>query len=45
MFTRAYNGEGLDILTRQTIHLAIVDLMIPVMDGLTMIMNNLRLEL
>ena len=32
---RAYNGkEGLEILSRQTIHLAIVDLMMPVMDGL-----------
>ena len=37
---RAYNGkEGLEILSRQTIHLAIVDLMMPVMDGLTMIMT------
>ena len=32
---RAYNGkEGLEILSRQTIHLAIVDLMMPVMDGI-----------
>ena len=32
---RAYNGkEGLEVLARQTIHLAIVDLMMPVMDGL-----------
>ena len=37
---RAYNGkEGLEVLARQTIHLAIVDLMMPVMDGLTMIMT------
>ena len=35
---RAYNGkEGLNICSSQTIHLAIVDLMMPVMDGLTMI--------
>lgn len=37
---RAYNGqEGLDILAAHPIHLAIVDLMMPVMDGLTMILK------
>ena len=37
---RASNGkEGLEVLAHQTIHLAIVDLMMPVMDGLTMIMT------
>ena len=36
---RAYNGQqGLEIIRSQTIHLALVDLMMPVMDGLTMIM-------
>ncbi len=37
---RAYNGQqGLEIIRSQTIHLALVDLMMPVMDGLTMIMQ------
>lgn len=32
----AYNGqEALDILTRETVHLLLLDLMMPVMDGLT----------
>lgn len=37
---RAYNGqEGLAILEQNTIHLALIDMMMPVMDGLTMIMQ------
>ena len=34
---KAQNGkEGLEILAREEIHLAIVDIMMPVMDGITM---------
>ncbi|WP_101772672.1 response regulator transcription factor [Peptostreptococcus faecalis] len=37
---KAYNGEeGLKILENEEIHLAIVDLMMPVMDGLSMIVK------
>ncbi len=37
---KAYNGlEGLEILNRETIHLAIVDIMMPKMDGITMVMK------
>lgn len=37
---RAYNGkEGLDVICKNEIHLAIVDMMMPEMDGLTMIMK------
>ncbi|MFV0551609.1 MAG: response regulator transcription factor [Anaerorhabdus sp.] len=37
---RAYNGkEGLEIISNNEIHLAIVDMMMPEMDGLTMIMK------
>ena len=36
----AENGqEGLDIVNKETIHLAIVDIMMPVMDGITMTME------
>lgn len=36
----AENGqEGLDIVNKETIHLAIVDIMMPVMDGITMTMG------
>lgn len=36
----AGNGrEGLEVLERETIHLAIVDIMMPVMDGITMTMK------
>ena len=36
----AENGqEGLEIANRETIHLAVVDLMMPVMDGITMTME------
>lgn len=35
---RAINGkEGLNVIAKQEIHLAIVDIMMPVMDGITMI--------
>ncbi len=41
---QAANGkEGLDIARREEIHLAIVDIMMPVMDGVTMLMQ-LRAE-
>ena len=34
---KAQNGkEGLEILAKEEIHLAIVDIMMPVMDGITM---------
>ncbi len=37
---RAYNGqEGLNVIESQEVHLAIVDLMMPVMDGMTMIVK------
>ena len=31
--------EGLEIVTREEIHLAILDIMMPVMDGVTMLMK------
>lgn len=41
---QAPNGkEGLEIIEREEIHLAIVDIMMPVMDGVTMLMK-LRME-
>ncbi len=37
---RAYNGkEGLEVISNNEIHLAIVDMMMPEVDGLTMIMK------
>ena len=37
---KAKNGyEGLEIIKSETIHLAIVDIMMPKMDGITMVMN------
>lgn len=37
---KAHNGkEGLDIIYKETIHLAIVDIMMPAMDGITMTMQ------
>lgn len=37
---KALNGaEGLKILEKEEIHLAIVDIMMPVMDGITMTMK------
>lgn len=41
---KATNGkEGLDIIASQEIHLAIVDIMMPIMDGVTMLMK-LRMQ-
>ena len=37
--TAANGKEGLDIIAREEIHLAIVDVMMPVMDGVTMLMK------
>lgn len=37
---KAGNGvEGLDVLEKETVHLAILDIMMPVMDGITMLMK------
>ena len=37
---KAANGQlGLDVINKQEIHLAIVDIMMPVMDGITMTMK------
>lgn len=37
---KAHNGkEGLDIISTETIHLAIVDIMMPIMDGISMTMK------
>ena len=37
---RAVNGiEGLEVIAREELHLAIVDIMMPVMDGVTMLMK------
>ena len=37
---KASNGiEGLQIIERETLHLAIVDIMMPKMDGITMVMK------
>ena len=37
---KANNGqEGLNIISNQTIHLAIVDIMMPIMDGIQMTMK------
>ena len=37
---KAANGkEGLDILEKEQVHLAILDIMMPVMDGVTMLMK------
>lgn len=37
---KAFNGlEGLEVIEKEEIHLAIVDIMMPVMDGATMIMK------
>ncbi|WP_455797484.1 response regulator transcription factor [Clostridium butyricum] len=37
---KAYNGiEGLEIIEKEKIHLAIVDIMMPKMDGITMVMK------
>ena len=39
VFMAADGGEGLEILDREDIHLAIVDIMMPRMDGITMTMK------
>lgn len=37
---KAYNGlEGLEIIEKEKVHLAIVDIMMPKMDGITMVMK------
>ncbi len=37
---KAYNGqEGLDVIEHNEIHLAIVDIMMPIMDGISMVMK------
>ncbi len=43
VFQAANGKEGLEIIGREEIHLAIVDIMMPVMDGVTMLMK-LRME-
>lgn len=39
VFTALNGREGLDIIAENTIHLAIVDIMMPIMDGITMTMR------
>ncbi len=39
VFPAANGKEGLDVIAREEIHLAIVDIMMPVMDGVTMLMK------
>jgi DNA-binding response OmpR family regulator len=39
VFQAANGKEGLDIVNQEEIHLAIVDIMMPVMDGVTMLMK------
>lgn len=39
VFQAANGQQGLDIIKREDIHLAIVDIMMPVMDGVTMLMK------
>lgn len=39
VFQAANGQEGLDIIQREELHLAIVDIMMPVMDGVTMLMK------
>lgn len=43
VFQAANGKEGLEIIGKEEIHLAIVDIMMPVMDGVTMLMK-LRME-
>mgnify|MGYP000184696087 CR=1 FL=1 len=38
-FRRADGAEGLDVIDREDIHLAIVDIMMPVMDGISMVVK------
>ena len=39
VFQAADGAEGLDVIEREDIHLAIVDIMMPVMDGITALKN------
>ena len=39
VFSAGNGREGLSVLEKETIHLAIVDIMMPVMDGITMTMK------
>ncbi len=39
VFQAANGKEGLEIISREELHLAIVDIMMPVMDGVTMLMK------
>ena len=39
VFQAANGAEGLKIVEQQPVHLAIVDIMMPVMDGVTMLMK------
>ena len=44
VFQAANGQEGLDVLKKEEIHLAIVDIMMPVMDGVTMLMKLRALD-
>ena len=44
VFQAANGKEGLEVIKQQEIHLAIVDIMMPVMDGVTMLMKLRELE-
>ena len=39
VFQAADGAEGLDVIDREDIHLAIVDIMMPVMDGISMVVK------
>ena len=39
VFQAANGKQGLEVVEQQEIHLAIVDIMMPVMDGVTMLMK------
>ena len=39
VFQAANGAEGLKVIEQEEIHLAIVDIMMPVMDGVTMLMK------
>ena len=38
-YSGADGAEGLDVIDREDIHLAIVDIMMPVMDGISMVVK------
>lgn len=44
VFQAANGQEGLEIIQREELHLAIVDIMMPVMDGVTMLMKTRMLN-